>query len=778
MEKRIELKNWRLLLAPNADVIKAGFEPMEIAELEASPYLKLSATVPGCMELELHKAGLAPDPYFGKNPLAYNQYENRHLWYYTTFDCDNAFEEQLFLQFEGIDTKARISLNGQCVGYADNMLIGHSFFVSGILKEKGNELIVHIEPTMIAARRVELTPLNRTQYYNQASLAYRKAAYMFGWDIMPRFVSGGLWKPVYLVQKSDERLEQCYLYTTKVDVAKGVAALTAFVEFTTGADLLDDLRVTVDGVCGESCFHKEKKPWHVYESFSFKLENAKLWWPKNYGDQNLYDVTFRLWRGEKLLDEKSFRFGVRMIELERTSVLDEKGKGKFGFIVNGKPVFCLGTNWVPLDAFPCRHKERLPMALELLEDSGCNMVRCWGGNIYEDDAFYDFCDEKGIMIWQDFGMGCAIYPEMNEMFLLDLKNEAISVVKRLRNHAALALWAGDNEVDICIVHYSGRKADPNLIPATREVLPSVVRNYDVMRPYIPSSPYIDTLAFESRGKTTEDHLWGPRDYFKGKFYKGAGSCFASEIGYHGCPSPKSLEKFISADQLYPVLNEKDQGTPEYLVHASSMDTDPASPYAYRIPLMVRQVRTLFGAEADNLNDFAKQSQISQAEAKKYFIEKFRVGKPHRTGLIWWNLLDGWPQVSDAVIDWYYCKKLAVPFIKRAQQQLCLMFDEPENGRMKLMAVQDGGKMQTVSYTVRDVLADKVLLSGTATVAAESAASVATLPEMSDFHFLLIEWQTADGKCGRNHFTTKTMDISYAEYICALQKSDMDEFEGF
>jgi beta-mannosidase len=209
-----------------------------------------------------------------------------------------------------------------------------------------------------------------------------------------------------------------------------------------------------------------------------------------------------------------------------------------------------------------------------------------------------------------------------------------------------------------------------------------------------------------------------------------------------------------------------------------MDTDPASPYAYRIPLMVRQVRTLFGAEADNLNDFAKQSQISQAEAKKYSIEKFRVGKPHRTGLIWWNLLDGWPQVSDAVIDWYYCKKLAVPFIKRAQQQLCLMFDEPENGRMKLMAVQDGGKMQTVSYTVRDVLADKVLLSGTATVAAESAASVATLPEMSDFHFLLIEWQTTDGKCGRNRFTTKTMDISYAEYLCALQKSDMDEFEGF
>ncbi|MBE6701894.1 MAG: hypothetical protein E7585_00560 [Ruminococcaceae bacterium] len=778
MEKRIEIQNWRLLLAPNADVRKNEFDPTAIAQLEASPYLKLDATVPGCMELDLHKAGLAPDPYFGKNPLVYSQYENRHLWYYTTFDCDNASAGQLFLQFEGIDTKAKILLNGQCVGYADNMLIGHSFFVGGALKEKGNELIVHIESTMIAARNVDLAPLNRTLHYNQASLAYRKAAYMFGWDIMPRFVSGGLWKPVYLVQKSDERLEQCYLYTVTVNTEKKLANMTAFVEFKTEADYLDDLRITVDGVCGDSSFHQEKRPYHVFENIGIKLENAKLWYPKNYGEQPLYDVTFRLWRGEELLDEKSFRFGVRVIELERTSTLDAEGNGKFGFIVNGQRVFCLGTNWVPLDAFPCRHQERLPKALELLEESGCNMVRCWGGNVYEDDAFYDFCDEKGIMIWQDFGMGCAIYPEVNEMFLMELEKEAVAVVKRLRNHAALALWAGDNEVDVFFRSFFKYKVDPNGVPATRQVLPRVVRNYDPVRCYIPSSPYMDSVAFEKQAKMPEDHLWGPRDYFKGKYYKGAKSCFASEIGYHGCPSPESLKKFISEDQLYPMLNEKDQGTPEYLVHAASMDTDPTSPYAYRIPLMVKQVRTLFGAEADNLDDFAKQSQISQAEAKKYFIEKFRVGKPHRTGIIWWNLLDGWPQVSDAVIDWYHCKKLAFPFIKRSQQQLCLIMDEPENGRMRLFAVQDGGKEQRITYTVRDVLADKVLLSGTATVAPESAAAIAALPEMTDFHFLLIEWETADGAYRRNHFATKTLDISYETYLQALQKSDMDEFEGF
>ena len=517
-------------------------------------------------------------------------------------------------------------------------------------------------------------------------------------------------------------------------------------------------------------------PFHTFENFVIKVVNAKLWYPKHYGDQPLYDVTFRLWRGDTVVDERSFRFGIRTVELERTSILDENGNGKFGFIVNGKKIFCLGTNWVPLDAFPCRHKERLPAALALLEDSGCNTVRCWGGNVYEDDAFYDFCDEKGILVWQDFGMGCAIYPE-DGWFLEGLKQEAIAVIKRLRNHPALMLWAGDNEVDI--THgWHGFAHDMNDYTVTRKVLADAVRRHDCMRPYIPSSPYIDSVAFETKQQTPEDHLWGPRDYFKGNFYKNAKSCFASEIGYHGCPSPKSLEKFISKENLYPMLDEKGNGTREYLVHAAAMEPEAGKSYTYRIRLMVDQVRTLFGAEADNLFDFSKQSQISQAEAKKYFIEKFRIGKPRRTGIIWWNLLDGWPQVSDAVVDWYHCKKLAYHFIKRSQEPLCLMFDEPENGELRLFAVQDGGREQSIHYTVRDIVSNTVLLKGNTTVGADSAAPIAAIPETDAFRFLLIEWSTADGKEGKNHFTTKTLNIAYQVYLEALQKCGMDEFEGF
>jgi beta-mannosidase len=194
--------------------------------------------------------------------------------------------------------------------------------------------------------------------------------------------------------------------------------------------------------------------------------------------------------------------------------------------------------------------------------------------------------------------------------------------------------------------------------------------------------------------------------------------------------------------------------------------------------MIKQVRNLFDREADNLLDFAKQSQISQAEAKKYFIEKFRIGKPHRSGIIWWNLLDGWPQVSDAVIDWYGCKKLAFKFIQRSQQQLCLMFDEPIDGKLRLFAVQDGGEQHSVSYTVRNAMTGEILLSGSADVSPESSAPIGEIDAIGDLALLAIEWTRDDGVCGKNHFTSKTEHISYADYLSALEKCGFDEFEGF
>ena len=188
--------------------------------------------------------------------------------------------------------------------------------------------------------------------------------------------------------------------------------------------------------------------------------------------------------------------------------------------------------------------------------------------------------------------------------------------------------------------------------------------------------------------------------------------------------------------------------------------------------------TLFGSAEENLPDFVRQSQISQAEAKKYFIEKFRIGKWKRTGIIWWNLLDGWPQVSDAVVDYYYNRKLAYHYIKRSQHPVCLMFDEPENGKCRLVAVNDTPYDKQLDYTVRRFSDNQIVLSGTCIVPADGIMqpdSLAVAENEKEFYY--IEW-SVDGKSCHNHYFTNIMDIDYRGYMQALQKYGMDEFEGF
>ncbi len=777
MEKILNnFKNgWTLVLAPNKEAAASGFNPCTVSELEQSGYLSIPASVPGNFELDLVRAGLAPDPYFAQNTYEFRQYENRHLWYCTRFSADVCGDGNTFLRFDGIDTVADIYLNGELLGHTENMLIEHEFCVAGRLKAQ-NELVVHIFPTMIEARKYPLTPENHAQEYSYASLQIRKCASMFGWDIMPRFVSGGLWKPVTLVQKPAERLEQFYIYTVSLKKEPSTARLKTFFEIKTDEDYLDGLKITVDAVCGSSEFHTEISVWHTCGVTREKLLNPKLWWPKNSGEQNLYDVTVRLTRDGSLCDEKRFKFGIRTAELIRTSTTDADGNGEFVFKINGKKIFCMGTNWVPLDAFPSRDLERLAPALEALGDIGCNTVRMWGGNVYENDEFYDWCDEHGIMIWQDFGMGCAIYPQ-DERFKNMIYHEAVSVIKRLRHHAALVLWAGDNEVDQFCSALNPRH-DPNGNSLTREVIQRAVMEHDTMRPYLQSSPYMDEEAYRTKKPISEDHLWGPRDYFKGDYYGKSVCHFASETGYHGCPSPSSLKRFISAEQLYPITNADGNAKPDWICHASEMQTDTVGPYTYRIKLMMNQVEVLFGFIPDSLELFARMSQVSQAEAVKFFIERFRIGKWRRTGILWWNLVDGWPQISDAVIDWYGVKKLAYRYIKRVQNPLCLMFDEPKDGKLCLYAANDFPRDIGFEYTVKDVTNGVTVLEGRFSVKADSTEKVASIPEVGGYSMLYMEWRTSDGQNGTNHYITKSRDIDAETYLADIGKIGYNTFEGF
>ena len=774
-KERMGNMNWKIAYAHQKDCMKGTYNTIEA--LEKSEFDMISAKVPGNFELDLMREGRLHDLYFATNTLDAQKLEDVHVWYFCKLTVS---DPKQYLHFEGIDTFADVYVNGKLAASTDNMFLPVDVRTDWFMGE--NEVVVHIKPAMLMARLYELPAACFAMRYNYSSLYIRKAAHMFGWDIMPRIVSAGIWKDVTLRQDSADQIKEVYLVTNKVEMNENGTAgaqLRCFMSFELEGTIAQEYFVKLEGCCGESCFSKTERIWHSVHALEFTVEDCRLWWPKNAGEPDLYDVKVTLFHGEEICDIYQFKAGIRTVELVRTDVSDKHGSGDFCFVVNGKRIFVLGTNWVPLDAFHSNDINRLDRAMEMVNDIGCNMIRCWGGNVYESDEFFDYCDTHGIMVWQDFGMGCGVYPNEKE-FEEKLEREAVYQIKRLRNHASLALWAGDNECD-CAYDWRGLKSDPNQNTLTRRVLKHAVELHDYSRNFLPSSPYISVAAHNGEGIIPENHLWGPRDYFKGDFYKNTFCHFASETGYHGFPSPESLKKFLNEPEK--IFREDGRATDEYLVHAASMETEGDAPYAYRIQLAYDQVVTLFGSAEEDLGDFVRQSQISQAEAKKYFIEKFRIGKGKRTGIIWWNLLDGWPQVSDAIVDYYFTKKLAYHYIKRSQEPVCLMFDEPADGKIQLVGVNDlPGEVQ-VFYQVKKIHADKsteeeICLSGEVVIEADSSVRIEALPIAEDEkEFYLIEWELG-GQSFKNHYFINIIDIDYQKYMAALRICGMDEFEGF
>ncbi|MCL2811734.1 MAG: glycoside hydrolase family 2 [Clostridia bacterium] len=765
-------ESWKLYYGANADVAGQADDWATIAALKKAGLHSATAQVPGNFELSLYRAGLIADPYLGKNILSMQDFENRHVWYTLTFDYPHKADENTFLHFGGIDTFADIYLNGALVASTANMLIPHEVPGQG-LKQGQNELVVHIKPTAIWARAFSLPTGVTAQPFNYDSLYVRKAGHMFGWDIYPRLVSGGLWREVSVVQKPAQHINDIFLYAAKIGQDGDPADMTLFFDVAVTGDSMKPYRLEIDGACGDSVFRHEHALWHTQGKAHFAIEHTKLWWPKNAGGQHLYDVTVRLFENDTLLDTYTLRTGVRTVALERTSTTDQRGKGEFVFWVNGRKIFINGTNWVGADAFHGNDLARLPQLLALLDDIGCNMVRCWGGTVYEHDSFFDFCDEKGILVWQDFAMACAIYPQ-DETFKALLTPEIIAVVKRLRNHPALALWAGDNECDCAYAYWSGLERNPNKNVITRQWIPELLEMHDYTRPYLPSSPYMDEAAYkEGHAYISEDHLWGPRDYYKSAYYKHSIAHFASELGYHGCPAPESLQKFLTPEGLWPW-----QDNDEWKTRATSPSLAPDSPYIYRIELITKQVRELFGVIPHNLHDFSMASQASQAEAVKYYIELFRSAKWRRTGLLWWNLADGWPQFSDAVVDYYGVKKLAYSFIKRAQAPVCLMFGDAENWHLPLYGANDTPDPKKIAYKVADISAGNALLfEGEAVIPGDSTVCLWQKDfSMSHKGLYLITW-TGDAQ-GKNHYLVGNPTFDLDTYIAWLKAANIFESEGF
>lgn len=730
----------------------------------------IAAQVPGNVELDLLTAGLIHDPMTGNNVWEVRPYEG-YQWCYTRTFPTPVFSEgqKINLRFGGIDCLADIWLNGSKVGSTENMLIEYTFDVTELLQKNSDNLLqVIIRSAVIESQKYLLHPMgDRGDVGNPESENIRKAPHSYGWDILPRLVSAGLWRNVELQIINPIHFTDVFWMTTQVDVENKRATIVVDYQLQIPFKELDRHQVVVTlKRNGKEVFRHSKLLFTHADRHGFTLENADLWWPRGYGEPALYEAEVSIVdsKGKQLATDRK-NIGLRTVALDRTDITTPENPGEFCFYVNGEKIFIKGSNWVPVDALHSRDAALLPQVMDLAVDLNCNMLRCWGGNVYEDHAFFDFCDRHGMLVWQDFAMGCSVYPQDDD-FAQKIRTEVQSVVVKLRNHASLAIWAGNNENDAAIgwAGVGPFRIDPNKERISRKVIPEVIFRFDPTRPYLPSSPYY-SQAFYDNGKEEqtlpENHLWGERGYYKAPYYTDTDAHFVSEIGYHGCPNRESLEKMFDKDFVYPWKKGTFEWNDEWQTKASRYHQF-SNRTITRNDLMTKQVKALFGDIPANLDRFIFASQSVQAEAMKFFVEFWRMNKFRKTGIIWWNVRDGWPMVSDAVADYYNSKKMAYYYIKQVQTDACVMIGDAKEGRHPLVAVNDTRTEKSGNVTVRDVDTKEILFTGKFTIPVNGKTTIGYIPEATVQGMWLIEY-TIDNEQFDNHYLAGEAPFKLADY---------------
>jgi len=753
-------------------------QPGDLDHLDLSP---IPARVPGNVEIDLLNAGLIPEPFWSTNFQELRKFETYEWWYRRKFNFKRRSDQENYqLVLAGLDTFGTVWVNGKKIGQPQNMLIEHNFIVHNLM-EGENQIDIRIQSALNHSRFHQYEPSMMSWENREEGLFVRKAPHVWGWDIMPRIVSAGIWRSIWIEAIPDIGFEQLYFWTAELNTPNVVLGM--WFQFKTTDSNLNGYNLDVYGICED---HEFKCSWPVEFTTGrclIPIQDARLWWPKGYGLPNIYKVRVQLRRDGEVLDQKVETIGIRKVEVLRSEKVNTHWKVKptdqfpcqidsptvtdsqFIVKINHLPIMVKGTNWVPLDAFHSRDASRLERGLALANDLGCNMIRCWGGNVYEDTSFFAACDRYGMMVWQDFAFACCRYPQ-TEAFFEMVRSEAEVIVGKLRNHPSLVLWCGDNEIDMTYLS-DGLSPESNRI--NREVLPQVLHRLDPYRAYIPSSPHISPMAFCDDNPWTaipEQHLWGPRGYYKNPFYSDHTAHFIGEIGYHGCPQVTSIQSFISQEKLWPFPTSeatKLSGNDEWQAHAvyhwqhQGITRD-------RIQLMANQVGELFGEIPGNLLDFVIASQICQAEAFKYFIESTRQRKWHTSGILWWNLIDGWPQFSDAVVDYYFAKKLAYHYIRRVQQPVCVILGEPGPGKsLPILVSNDSNRPVKGSYQVWDADTGVVASEGFFEVPANQNWQFDRVRTFaSEQRLYLIQWNV-DGKSFGNHYMVGNPPIQLEQY---------------
>lgn len=676
---------WQLAEAP------AGLDGAALTALPAEAWLP--AAVPGTAHGALLAAGRIPDPFYGCNELDVRWVAERRWAWRLAFDAGElAPREELV--FEGLDTYCTVWLNGERLLQADNMFVPQRVDVRARLRPGRNELLLCFEPALAEARKVEAMHGQRALWNgDSARLHARKAQYHFGWDWGPELVTCGPWRPVRrfsgVARVADLQVR------SEVDVAGRTATLQVAAQLEgAGArcrfELLD--------AQGRRVAAQDAAPVQGGAGATLAVADADLWWPRGLGAQPLYTLVARLLDDAgHVLAEDSRRIGLRQLRLVQEPVEGEAGLS-FHFEVNGQDVFAGGANWIPDDSLleritPARYRERVAQAAA----AHMNMLRVWGGGIYEHEAFYEACDELGILVWQDFMFACGIYPA-NAAFLASVRAEAEAAVRRLRHHACLALWCGNNE-DYMIAESQGL-AGPG-VPAERfearaiyeGLLPEVCAALDPDRAYWPGSPFTPGAQAKSSDMTVGDrHSWEVwhQQMLPYQHYGEVQARFVSEFGMQSHPSLALLEQVLPEQERFP-----ESRTVQWHNKAGSA----AGPDGHRRLAVYLADNLRVGA---TLADHVYATQFVQAEAMRVAYQDFRRRWQHPgaravSGALVWQLNDCWPVTSWALIDSSGTVKPAWHAVRRALAPLAVAVRlAPGQARLATM----NGSLQPVAATLQ------------------------------------------------------------------------------
>lgn len=610
----------------------------------------LTAHVPGTVHTDLLAAKVIPDPFYGNNETQLQWIEQLDWEYSKTFllSHEDMRLPQIDLVLEGLDTYAEILVNGQSLGHVDNMHRLWRFSCKPHLKVGENTLQINFfSPMREALPAYNASPYKLPSGNDGAEIKVspyvRKAAYHFGWDFAPRLVGAGIWRPVYLQAWSGARIDRLHAVPLRLGAQEAAMRAMVHLDVAEAGDYQIDL--LLDGELILSTNRDLDRGQRVVD-LQFNIHQPEFWWPRGMGDPKLYQFEARLKRDQITLSTLAQPLGLRTIKL----VMEPDAMGtSFYFSVNdflpgrGGPLFIKGANYVPSDVFLPRGREKRQHLLESAEAVGMNMMRVWGGGIYEDDTFYDWCDAHGVLVWQDLAYACMMYP-LEGVLLENAHAELQDNVLRLRRHPSLAIWCGNNEIDVAWHNWGwqqeGQFSEDFSAKLWTEYqgffegkVPNTLNFLDPGRAYIPTSP-LSNWGKEENFKHKNMHYWGV--WHGTDSLDGFGHYvprFMSEYGFQSWPSPSSLQPYID---------------PQDWNFESKAILNRQKSYKGNAPIL-RFLEPLYGKPKD-FSAFCLLSEFLHRDAMNIAIEAQRVKSPFCMGTLYWQLNDCWPGPSWSTID--------------------------------------------------------------------------------------------------------------------------------